>query len=252
MTQLFWRLFERGFCFRAQTRVFEWIFGSKHGCFFNWMCLSRPLASCTKTKWWDRLAFQICSILTVIQLTLLRRSVWSSRIHMRENSLKKKTGQSSGSSSLKNVVLLLFLSLPLVLTNSSLLVGLNVSLNALSECSSSDSMWKVLGFGKGHTLHKLELFQVKSTIVWPQKWRGRQRTEYRDYFLLWEKEKPCSLLPVNLVPWVTEKSGSLNLYRGSSKHKALWHVIENEMALSVSYWKGTNTITNRISPGWSP
>lgn len=85
-------------------------------------------------------------------------------IHMQENSLKKKTRESSGSSSLKNVVLLLFLSLPLALTNPSLLVGLDFSLNASSECSSNDSMWKVRGFGKAHTLRQLELFQVKSTF----------------------------------------------------------------------------------------
>lgn len=99
----------------------------------------------------------------------------------------------------------MFLSLPLALTNPSLLVGLDISLNASSECSSSDSIWKVLGFGKAHTLHQLELFQVKSSIIWPQKWCGRWRMEYGDYFLLWEKEKPCSLLRVTLVPWVTEK-----------------------------------------------
>lgn len=121
------------------------------------MCLSRPPASCTETKPWDRPVFQICSILTAI----MRRSIWSLRIHMQENSLKKKTGQSSGSSSLKNVVLLFFLSLPLALTNPSLLVGLDVSLNASSECSSRDSIWKVLGFGKAHTLHQLELFPSK-------------------------------------------------------------------------------------------
>lgn len=81
----------------------------------------------------------------------------------------------------------------------------------------------VPGFQKVHTWHHFDLFQVKSTIPWPLKLCGRQRMQYRNYILLWDKQKPCSLLNVNLVPWVTEKGEKekvnlwiWNLYCGPS------------------------------------
>lgn len=120
-------------------------------------------------------------------------------MHVCMHKTKKKSGQISGSSSLKDVVLLLSLSLPLALTSSSS-VGLEVSLNDSSECSSSDSIWKVTGFGKAHTL-TTSIKDFPSKINYPLVWKlcGRQSMEYLGSFLLSEKEKPCSSLSVSLV-----------------------------------------------------